>query len=75
MTDLEKLIYLKDNEYIINSKFYVVVHLPLGSLYDFDLVFFADSGSVTHKSHIQNVIDEIIINDENKTARITFSED
>lgn len=77
MTIIEQLTYLKDKQYIVNSKFNVVVHLPIYDenwVTDFDLVFFADSGTVVYKEHIQDI--DIILNieiiDERKVAYITW---
>ena len=71
---VEKLNYLKEKEYVINSKFYVVVHLPLSSWYDFDLVFFGDNGSIVYKEHIQNIIDSIEIVDDRKVGYIVWKD-
>jgi len=75
MNLIEKLTYLKDNEYVINSKFYVVIHLPIKGdnwRQDFDLVFFADSGTVTYREHVQDLILSIEIVDERKVGYIKF---
>lgn len=75
MTIIEQLTYLKDKEYIVNSKFNVVVHLPLSGenwQTDFDLVFFADSGTVTYREHVQDLILSIEIVDERKVGYIKF---
>lgn len=71
MNIIEQLTYLKNKEYIINSKFNVVVHLPLSRenwQTDFDLVFFADSGTVIYRKHVQDLILSIEIVDERKVA-------
>lgn len=75
MTIIEQLTYLKDKEYIINSKFNVVVHLPIFDekwQTDFDLVFFAESGTVVYKEHVQDSILNIEIVDDRKVAYITW---
>lgn len=75
MNLIEQLTYLKDKEYIINSKFNVVVHLPLSGenwQTDFDLVFFADSGTVIYRKHVQDLILSIEIVDERKVGYIKF---
>lgn len=75
MTIIEQLTYLKDKEYIINSKFNVVVHLPIYEKdwqTDFDLVFFADSGTVIYREHVQDLILSIEIVDERKVGYIKF---
>lgn len=72
---IEQLNYIKENEYIVNSKFYVVVHLPLITYYDFDLVFFTDRGTVIYKEIIQNKIESIEIVDERKVAYIIWKKD
>ncbi len=75
MTIIEQLTYLKDKEYIINSKFNVVVHLPIYDknwVVDFDLVFYADAGTVIYREHVQDLISSIEIVDERKVAYIKF---
>lgn len=75
MNLIEQLTYLKDKGYIINSKFNVLVHLPLSGenwQTDFDLVFFADSGTVIYREHVQDFILSIEIVDERKVGYIKF---
>lgn len=71
---ISKLNYAKDNEYVVNSKFFIVVHLPFTSYYDFDLVFFGENGSIVYKNHIQNKIKSIKIDDKLKTCYIEWKE-
>jgi hypothetical protein len=74
MNIIEKLNYIKENQYVVNSKFYVVVHLPLQTWYDFDLVFFSDSGTIIYRQFIQNQIKDIEIVDERKVAYIIWKD-
>jgi hypothetical protein len=71
----EVLEFLKDQEWIINSKFYVrkvLPLLPVGHPELYDLVFFADSGTVFYRRKILNDVKRIELHPENKTAFVEF---